>query len=450
MRRIPVLPLVVLVIVCIGAYLVLKPASTSVPAFPGGTGGAPSGGPPAGAPSAGAAPGKMASNGPPAAGRPAAPAGGQSFNRPGGGAIAPIDNSTTTIPVVAATAQAEDVPVFVDAIGTVQAYNTVNITPLVSGQMIKVLFKEGQDVKAGDVLAKIDPRSFQAILDQDRAKKAEDESLLANARLDLARYTRLVAKDYTSAQTADTQRALVAQDVAQVAQDQAMIDAAALNLSYTDITAPIDGRTGVRQVDVGNMVSTSQTTPLTVITQIKPISVVFTLPQQLLSSVSAAMAAGPPEVEALPQTNTADATGLGLAGATTVLDTGVLSVIDNEVESTTGTVKVKATFPNQNSQLWPGGFVTVRLKLRTDKNVLVIPPAAVQRGPDGSYVYVVQANNQVTRRNVTTGYSTETLAEITSGLNPGEIVVTDGISRLTDNARVQILSAATPLSGAAG
>jgi multidrug efflux system membrane fusion protein len=407
-----------------GAYFVFRPNPVASGGFPGG--GAPGGGPP----------GMRQGGGGPGGGRP-----GGGF--PGGAAITAIDNSATTIPVVAATATAEDVPVYVEAIGTVQAYNTVDITPLVSGQMIQVLFKEGQDVKAGDVLAKIDPRPYQAILDQDRAKKAEDESLLANARLDLTRYTKLLAKDYTSAQTADTQRALVAQDVAQVAQDQAQVDAAALNLSYTNITAPIDGRTGVRQVDVGNQVSSAETTPLTVITQIHPISVVFTLPQQLLTSVSAAMASGPPEVLALPQTNTTDATGLGLASSSTVLDSGVLSVIDNEVESTTGTIKVKATFPNQNSQLWPGGFVTVRLRLRTDKNALVVPPAAIQRGPDGSYVYVVQANNQVTRRTVTTGYSTETIAEVTSGLNPGDVVVTDGVSRLTDNARVQILPAAT-------
>jgi len=432
MRRIYILPLIVLVAGGIGAYLVLRPGTTTNAGFPAGA-------PGAGGPGGGQRPG----GGPPGGGQ--RPGGGGGFpGGPGGAAAIPtINNATTVIPVVAATATSEDVPVYVEAIGTVQAYNTVSVTPLVSGQMIQVLFKEGQDVKAGDVLAKIDPRSYQAILDQDRAKKAEDESLLANARLDLTRYTKLLAKDYTSAQTADTQRALVAQDVAQVAQDQAQIDAAALNLSYTNITAPIDGRTGVRQVDVGNQVSSAETTPLTVITQIHPISVVFTLPQQLLSSVSAAMAAGAPEVLALPQTNTTDATGLGLAASSTVLDSGVLSVIDNEVESTTGTIKVKATFPNQNSQLWPGGFVTVRLRLRTDKNALVVPPAAIQRGPDGSYVYVVQANNQVVRRTITTGYSTETIAEVTSGLNPGEVVVTDGISRLTDNARVQILPAAT-------
>ena len=434
MRRSTIITIVIVAAIAGGAFYMFKP-SPSPGGFPGG---APAGGPPGG----GAAGGQ-----PPAGG-----GGGGGFPGRGPG-VASIDNATTVIPVVAATAVAQDVPVYVDAIGTVQAYNTVQVTPLVSGQMIQVLFKEGQEVKAGDVLAKIDPRSFQAILDQDRAKKQQDESLLANARLDLARYTRLVAKDYTSAQTADTQRALVSQDVAQVAQDQAQIDAAALNLSYTNITAPIDGRTGVRQVDTGNMVTTSQTTPLTVITQIKPISVVFTLPQQLLSSVSAAMAQGAPEVLALPQTNTSDATGLGLTSASTVLDKGELSVIDNEVESTTGTIKVKATFPNQNAQLWPGGFVTVRLKLRTDSNVLVIPPAAIQRGPDGSYVYVVQANNQVIRRTITTGYSTEQLAEVTSGLRAGDVVVTDGISRLTDNAKVQVLpagaAAATGDSGGA-
>ncbi len=352
------------------------------------------------------------------------------------------------IPVVAVAATTQDVPVYVDAIGTVAAYNTVSITPLVSGQMTQVLFKEGQMVKAGDVLAKIDPRSFQAILEGDQAKMAQDQSLLANARLDLGRYTKLVAKDYTSAQTADTQRALVAQDEAQVKSDQATIDTAKLNLSYTDITAPIDGRTGVRQIDVGNQVSSGSVTPLTVITQIQPINVVFTLPQQLLASVNAALAGGAPEVLALPQTNTSDASGLGLASAKTVLDVGALTVVDNEVESTTGTIKVKATFPNKNSQLWPGGFVTVRLRLRTDKDALTIPPEAIQRGPDGSYVYVVKADNTVVRRIITEGYNTENIAEITSGLQAGDVVVTDGTSRLIDNAKVRLLPASSVATSA--
>jgi membrane fusion protein, multidrug efflux system len=432
MRRIYLLPIIVAVAGGVGLYeFVLKPSNTGFPA--GGPGGGPGGAPggaPSGAPGGGQRPGGGGQ-------RPGGPGG-----FPGGGAISAIDNATTTIPVVAATATAEDVPVYVDAIGTVQAFNTANVVPEVSGLLTQVLFKEGQDVKAGDVLARIDARSYKATLDQARAKLAQDQALLENAKRDLARYTKLLAKDYTSAQTADTQRALVAQDEAQIQQDQASIDAAAVNLGYTNITAPFDGRTGVRQIDIGNQVSSGSTTPLTVITQIKPISVVFTLPQQLLASVTQAMAAGAPEVQAMPQTNTTDATGLGLSSSKTVLDVGALTVLDNEVESTTGTIKVKATFPNQNAQLWPGGFVSVRLKLRTDMGALVIPPAAVQRGPNGAYVYLVQPNYQVVRRTVTTGYSTETQVEVTSGLKAGDVVVTDGTSRLTDNAKVQILPAA--------
>jgi multidrug efflux system membrane fusion protein len=335
------------------------------------------------------------------------------------------------IPVVVATSETKDVPIYLDGLGTVQAFNTVTVKPMVDGPLNEVRFREGQDVKAGDVLAKIDPRTFQAAYDQAVGKKAQDQANLANARVDLARYQKLAATAYTSAQQADTQKALVAQLEAQVAQDQAAIDSARTQLSYTTITAPIDGRTGIRQVDQGNIVHASDTTGIVVITMLQPISVVFTLPQQELPSVAAAMKNGMPEALAMAQGSDGTDTGL--------LDHGVLAVLDNQVDPTTGTIKLKATFPNAEDKLWPGGFVSVRLKVATEHGALVVPPAAVQRGPSGPYVYVIRADNAVRRQSVTVGHEDQAASIITAGLKPGDKVVTDGASRLTDGARVVVV-----------
>ncbi len=332
------------------------------------------------------------------------------------------------IPVLTATAGRADVPVYLDALGTVQAFNTVSIKPMIDGPLVAVLFKEGQDVHAGDVLARIDPRPYQAALDQVAAKKAQDEANLANARVDLARYQKLVATAYTSAQTSDTQRATVAQDEAIVKQDQAQIDTARTNLSYTTIVSPLDGRTGIRQVDSGNIVHAADTTPLTVITQLQPVSVVFNLPQQTLGAVARALSQGAPEVLALPQV-VADE---GRA----VLDRGMVAVLDNTVDQATGTIKLKATFPNAALALWPGGFVNTRLLIDTERDVVTVPPAAVQRGPAGAFVYVLNANATVTRRAVQVGHEDEAVSVVASGLAPGERVVTDGAARLTDGAKV--------------
>ncbi len=340
------------------------------------------------------------------------------------------------IPVLAATATTADVPVYLDALGTVQAFNTVSVTPMIDGPMLQVLFTEGQDVKAGDVLARIDPRPYQAALDQAVAKKAQDDANLANARVDLARYQKLVATAYTSGQTADTQKATVAQDVALVAQDQAQIDTARTNLSYTTIGSPLDGRTGIRQIDQGNIVHAATTTPLTVITQLKPISVVFTLPQQTLAAVANAMKNGAPEVLALPQ-------GVANDGKT-VLDSGRVAVLDNTVDQATGTIKLKATFPNPNLALWPGGFVNVRLLIETDRNVVTVAPTAVQRGPQGAYVYVVNDERTVSRKPIQVGHEDESVAVVTAGLQPGDRVVTDGASRLMDGSRIQVQESNTP------
>jgi multidrug efflux system membrane fusion protein len=338
------------------------------------------------------------------------------------------------VPVLTAEAISADVPVTLDGIGTVQALNTVNIRPMVNGPLIKIGFHEGQDVHTGDVLARIDPRTYQAAYDQAVAKKAQDEATLANAIRDLARYDKLAKSQYGTAQQADTQRATVTADQAQVQQDQAQIDSARTNLDYTTIKSPVDGRTGIRQVDVGNLVSSTDTTPITVVATLKPIFVVFTLPQQTLQAVSQAMesqrADGGPIVEALPQN--------GDAG--TVLDRGHLAVLDNQVDQNTGTIKLKAIFPNPDLRLWPGAFVNVRLRLRVDHGVTTVPTQAVQRGSQGAYVFLVDAKGTVTRRTVTVSHQDDTVAVVSTGLSPGDTVVTDGASRLTDGAHVNNLA----------
>jgi multidrug efflux system membrane fusion protein len=340
----------------------------------------------------------------------------------------------TAVPVVTAQATRADVPVTLDGIGTVQALNTVNIRAMVGGPLIKIGFHEGQDVHTGDILAKIDPRTYQAAYDQAVAKKAQDQATLANAIRDLARYDKLAKSQYGTAQQADTQRATVAADQAQIEQDQAQIDSARTNLDYTTIRSPVDGRTGIRQIDLGNLVSSTDTTPITVVTTLKPIFVVFTLPQQTLPAVTQAMAdqaaTGGPTVEALPQN--------GDSGA--VLDRGHVAVLDNEVDQNTGTIKLKAIFPNPDLRLWPGAFVNVRLALRIDRNATTVPTQAVQRGAQGAYVFMVNPDNTVARRQVTVSHQDDTRAVITAGLVPGDTVVTDGASRLTDGAHVKKLA----------
>jgi multidrug efflux system membrane fusion protein len=362
------------------------------------------------------------------------------------------------VPVVLAKAQTQDVPVYLDALGTVQAFNTVTVRAMIDGPLIEVNFKEGQDVKTGDVLARIDPRPYQASLDQAVAKKAQDEANLANARLDLARYQKLAKTAYTSEQQADTQRATVAQLEAQVKQDQASIDNARTQLSYCTIVSPIDGRTGIRQIDQGNIIHTSDTGGLVVITQLHPISVVFTLPQQDLGAVMRAQQAGPVKVLAFPQGTAptpaagtaASQSGPGLSASTATdtvdppsssgpqLDSGVLAVVDNQVDQSTGTIKLKATFPNKQLKLWPGGFVTVQLLARTENGVTTVPPVAVQRGPNNTYVYVVDDTDTAHRRTVNVGYQDPGVAVIAQGLKPGDQVVVDGASRLNDGTKVTV------------
>ena len=291
------------------------------------------------------------------------------------------------VPVLVATVSRADVPVFLDAVGTVKALNTVTVRPQVDGKLLSVNFKEGDDVKKGDVLAKIDPVIYQAQLGQAVAKKAQDEAQLANSKIDLERYEKLAATAAINKQQADTQKALVAQNTALVQADQAAIDNAQAMLGYTTITAPLDGRIGIRMVDEGNYVRSADTnSAIVVITQLRPISALFNLPQQDLLQVNAAVGKGPLNVEAQRSDNDA------------VIDRGVLRVVDNQVDQTTGTVKLKAEFPNTDLQLWPGQFVNIRLLIDTLKQVVVIPTGAVQRGPNGTFVYVVKDDNTVAVR----------------------------------------------------
>lgn len=334
------------------------------------------------------------------------------------------------VPVVAAMSRRADVPVWLDGLGTVQASASVSIHVMADGPLVEVDFREGQQVHRGDLLARIDPRPYQAALDQATAKKAQDSATLANARLDLARYEKLAKNAYTSAQTADTQRATVAQLEAQVRQDQAQIDTARTNLSYTSITAPIDGRTGFRSVDVGNIVHPTDTTPLTVISQMHPVDVVLTLPQQDLPAISAAMEAGTPEAEAMRDAADGDAAPL---------DRGTLAVLDNSVDSATGTIRLKATFPNARHALWPGAFVTVRVHVATLRQVVVVPPGAVLRGPAGAYVYVIDDAGVAHRRAVTTGHTDLHAVVITAGLSAGQRVAVEGAARLSDGARAAVV-----------
>jgi len=341
----------------------------------------------------------------------------------------PTATTTDPVPVLAVEAKAADVPVYLDGVGTAKALNTVTVRSQVDGKIINISFTEGQDVPKGFVLAKIDPTTYQAQYDQAQAKKSQDEAQLANARLDLDRYTRLAATNAVNKQQLDTQRATVSQLEAQIKLDQAAIDNARAILGYTDIVAPIAGRTGIRLVDEGNLVRGADTTGIVILTQLRPISVFFSLPQQNLPDLTRGMAEGQLPVEAL----TPDGKN--------ALDTGKVVVIDNQVDQTTGTVKVKGEFPNTNLQLWPGQFVNVRVLIDTLRNVVVVPTAAIQRGPNGAFVYVLKDDNTVTVRPVKLTQQDDVRAVVGSGLQAGQRVITTGFARLTEGTQVTASSA---------
>src|SRR4051812_20159590 len=337
--------------------------------------------------------------------------------------------STDPVPVLAIDARAADVPVYLDGVGTAKALNTVTVRPQVDGKLTSVQFTEGMEVPKGYVLAQIDPVTYQAQYDQAVAKKGQDEAQLANARLDLERYMRLAATNAVNKQQVDTQRALVAQLEATVEADQAMMDNAHAILSYTQVIAPIAGRTGIRMIDEGNIVHASDSTGIVVITQLQPISVLFNLPQQQLPEVNRGLAEGPLPVDALGPDGKA------------VVDKGKVLVVDNQVDQTTGTVKLKAEFKNTAMQLWPGQFVNVRVLINTLRQVIVVPTAAVQRGPNGTFVYVATAEGKATVRPVTLAQQDDVQSVLASGLQAGERVVTTGFARLTEGTAVSVSSA---------
>jgi multidrug efflux system membrane fusion protein len=329
------------------------------------------------------------------------------------------------VPVDTATATRQDVPITLSGLGTVQALNTVTVTARVDGQIQKIAFTEGQDVRAGDLLAQIDSRPFQAALDQAVAKKAQDTATLQNAELDLKRFQNLAQKEFATGQQLDTQKALVAQTQAAIQGDQAAIDNARTELDYTTIKAPIDGRTGFRLVDQGNNVHATDTTGIVTIAEIHPISVIFTLPEDQLHSVQQALSAGPVQATAIAD------------DGKTVLAHGHLVLADNMIDQTTGTARFKAEFPNTDNALWPGAFVNVQVLLATQHNALTIPSVAVQRGPDGLFAYVVKPDARVEARPIQVGVNTGAFAVVDNGLTPGESVVTVGQYRLEPGATVK-------------
>jgi multidrug efflux system membrane fusion protein len=332
-------------------------------------------------------------------------------------------------PVGVAKAAKGNIDVTLDALGTVTPLATVAVRPQVSGQLLRVAFQEGQLVKAGDLLAEIDPRSFQAALDQARGQLARDSALLANARVDLKRDQALYAANATSQQVLATQEALVKQDVGAVVSDQANVESAAINLGYTRIVSPISGFAGLRQVDVGNFVSAGQTTGVVVVTQLEPISVLFTIPEDNIGDVVSRMKSG-----AVLPVIAYD------RSQTTKLATGRLSALDSQVDTTTGTVKLRALFDNADGALFPNQFVNVRLLVNTLHDQTAVPAAAIQRGSGGAYVFVVKPDHMVSMRAVTLGPQQDDRVSIVKGLNAGETVVTDGGDRLRDGAEVTIPS----------
>lgn len=346
------------------------------------------------------------------------------------------------IPVLLAEVARRDVPIYLDGLGSVQAFNTVTVRPQVSGQLMSVAFSEGQTVKAGDLLAQIDPRSFEAQLQQVEAQKAQNEAQLNTARRDLQRFNELVGDGYVSKQQLDTQRQTVAQLEATVRANEAAVRNARVSLGFTRITAPIAGVTGLRLVDAGNIVEPGATTGLVVVTQVTPISVVFTLPEQSLAEIRAA--GGP--------SGGAEKTGVTVLAYdrdnAKQIASGELTVVDNQIDATTGTIRLKATFANQDRALWPGQFVNMRLLVRTEKNGLVIPASAVQRGPNGDFVYVEKRDDQggriADKRDISVARSENGTALIAKGLNDGDRIVVEGQYRLQPGAKIRLAEDPAP------
>jgi multidrug efflux system membrane fusion protein len=330
------------------------------------------------------------------------------------------------IAVSVAAAVRQDVPVYVSGLGTVQALNTVPIHSQIDGQLVKIAFSEGQHVKMGDVLAKIDARLFQAAFDQATAKKGQDEANLISAEKDLTRARTLVVRSFETQQVVDQQQAKVDALKASIKADEAVIESARTQLDYTTITAPIDGRAGIRQIDLGRIIHANDSTPLVVLTQTQPSTVIFTLPEIQLEPMREAMERGPVEVTALDQNNIK------------TLGTGKLLLIDVVIDQATATMRLKALFPNTDERLWPGEFVNARVLLATEGNVVTIPSTALQRGPAGLFTWVIGEDGKAQMRSIETGAPTDEVVIVTAGLNAGERVVTEGYYRLQPGVLVAI------------
>lgn len=346
-------------------------------------------------------------------------------HKPGGGRMrAPAP------PVQAATAASESVPRYLTGLGTVTAANTVTVRSRVNGQLMAIHFQEGQQVKAGDLLAEIDPSEFKVALAQAQGQLAKDRATLANARRDLARYQQLAKTHLVSRQELDTQQALVSETQGTIKADEAAVASAQLQLDWSRITAPIDGRVGLKQVDIGNQISTGDTTGIVVLTQTHPIDVVFTLPEGDIATILAAQKAGQSlSVEAWDRTNKQK------------LSDGALLSLDNQIDATTGTIKLKARFNNQDDRLFPNQFVNARMLVDTQHDAVVIPSAALQMGNEGHFVWVLGDGNKVSKHRVTTGIQDSEKVVISGGLSAGDRVVTDGIDRLTEGATVEVVDA---------
>ena len=344
----------------------------------------------------------------------------------GGGKGGRGGGAQMTIPVAVANVEIRDLPILLNGLGSVEAYNTVAVKSRIDGQLVKVNFKEGQEVKEGDLLAEIDPRPYEVQLSQAQATLFKDQSALKDARLNLERFQQLYKDGVIPKQQFDTQGSLEGQLDGAVRADQAQIDTVKLNLAYTRITAPVGGRVGLRQIDVGNMVHAADPNGLLVITQLQPIAVIFSLPQDNLQAVSQHMSKGTLTVDAYSRDDQ------------TKIATGSLTTIDNQIDTTTGTGKLKAVFANRDRSLWPNEFVNIHLLLEVRKNNTVVPSAAIQRGPQGTYVFVVKQDKTAEMRNVTASISQGNFTAITQGLQSGETVVTDGQDKLQPGTKVEI------------
>jgi multidrug efflux system membrane fusion protein len=355
------------------------------------------------------------------------------FTRP----VAQTARAVPAVPVTIAAAASRDVPIYLDALGTTSAANTVTIRSQITGTLQTVNFTEGQEVKQGDTLAVIDPRPLQATLTQAQAKKAQDQALLISAQKDLARFAELAKKDFATQQSLDQQQAKVDQLKATIDADQGAIDNAQTQLSYATITAPFNGRVGFRQVDAGNIVHPTDANPLTVLTQIKPSIVIFTLPQKNLGAVREAMLRGAVTVLAYDQDGAKQ------------LATGELLLIDNQIDQLTSTIRLKARFPNDDSRLWPGEFVRIRAQIDAREHVVTIPPPALQRGPNGLYAWVIKSDNTAEQRNLDAQTVDGDTVIVSRGLKAGENVVVSGQYRLQAGTRVDAKTG-TASTGAAG